>query len=85
MFQGVFEEDLSWLTDINRVIKMRRMPSVLTKDEVGGLLAKIEGVIALFARLLYDTDMRLMEGMIRVVDASVAVKLFAGMDWALRP
>ena len=85
MYREVLEEDLSRLTDINRLVKMRRILSVLTKNEVGGLLAKMEGVTALLALLLHDTDMRLIEGMIRVVDASVAVKLFAGMDWALRP
>jgi len=44
---------------------------VLTKDEVAGLLAHMDGVTALIARLLYGTGMRLMEGMrlrIRDVD-----------------
>ena len=48
---------------------MRRIPSVLTKDEVAGLLAAMDGVTALLARLLYGTGMRLMEGMrLRVKD-----------------
>lgn len=44
---------------------------MLTKDEVAGLLAHMDGVTALIARLLYGTGMRLMEGMrlrIRDVD-----------------
>ena len=42
---------------------------MLTKDEVAGVLAHIEGVTALLARLLYGTGMRLMEGMrLRVKD-----------------
>mgnify|MGYP002867180680 CR=1 FL=1 len=43
----------------------------MTKDEVAGLLAHMDGVTALIARLLYGTGMRLMEGMrlrIRDVD-----------------
>ena len=65
----VLEEDLPWLTDINRPTQVRRIPSVLTKDEVAGLLAAMEGVTALLARLLYGTGMRLMEGMrLRVKD-----------------
>ena len=42
---------------------------MLTKDEVAGLLAQMEGDAALIARLLYGTGMRLMEGMrLRIKD-----------------
>jgi integrase len=42
---------------------------VLTKDEVAGVLANMEGITALLARLLYGTGMRLMEGMrLRIKD-----------------
>jgi len=69
LYREVLEEDLPWLTDINRPTQVRRIPSVLTKDEVAGLLAMMEGVTALLARLLYGTGMRLMEGMrLRVKD-----------------
>ena len=69
LYREVLEEDLPWLTDINRPNQVRRIPSVLTKDEVAGLLAMMEGVTALLARLLYGTGMRLMEGMrLRVKD-----------------
>ena len=69
LYREVLEEDLPWLTDINRPNQVRRIPSVLTKDEVAGLLAMMGGVTALLARLLYGTGMRLMEGMrLRVKD-----------------
>jgi integron integrase len=69
LYREVLEEDLPWLTDINRPTQVRRIPSVLTKDEVTGLLAAMDGVTALLARLLYGTGMRLMEGMrLRVKD-----------------
>ena len=55
--------DLPWLNDIHRPARARRIPSVLTKDEVAGILACMEGQTALLARLLYGTGMRLMEGM----------------------
>lgn len=43
--------------------------SVLTKDEVAGLLAQMNGVTALLARLLYGTGMRLMKGVrLRIKD-----------------
>jgi integron integrase len=69
LYREVLEENLPWLTDINRPTQVRRIPSVLTKDEVVGLLAAMDGVTALLARLLYGTGMRLMEGMrLRVKD-----------------
>ena len=69
LYREVLEEDLPWLTDINRPTQVRRIPSVLTKDEVAGLLAAMEGVTALLARLLHGTGVRLMEGMrLRVKD-----------------
>ena len=69
LYREVLEIDLPWLTDINRPTRTRRIPSVLTKDEVAGLLTVMDGKTALLARLLYDTGMRLMEGMrLRVKD-----------------
>jgi integrase len=45
---------------------------VLTKDEVAGLLAQMDGISVLLARLLYGTGMRLMEGMrLRVKDGDL--------------
>lgn len=52
LYREVLEEDLPWLSDINRPAQVRRIPSVLTKDEVAGLLAAMDGVTALLARFL---------------------------------
>lgn len=42
---------------------------MLTNDEVAGLLAQLDEVPALLARLLYGTGMRLMEGIrLRIKD-----------------
>lgn len=69
LYREVLDIELPWLNDINRPTSTRRIPSVLTKDEVAGLLAVMEGETALLARLLYGTGMRLMEGMrLRVKD-----------------
>jgi integrase len=54
---------LAWLNNIGRPQQSKRIPSVLTKDKVAGLLAQMDGINALLARLLYGTGMRLMEGM----------------------
>jgi integron integrase len=69
LYGEVLNVDLPWMDGINRPAAKRRIPSVLTKDEVAGLLAQMEGVTALLARLLYGTGMRLMEGIrLRVKD-----------------
>lgn len=62
LYREVLEIDLPWLADINRPTRTRRIPSVLTKEEVAGLLATMDGVMALLTRLLDGTGMRLMEG-----------------------
>jgi len=62
LYREVLSMDLPWMDGINRPAAKRRIPSVLAKDEVAGLLAQMEGVTALLARLLYGTGMRLMEG-----------------------
>jgi site-specific recombinase XerD len=61
--------ELPWLNGINRPTQKRRIPSVLTKDEVARLLTQMQGETALIAQLLYGTGMRLMEGMrLRIKD-----------------
>ncbi len=69
LYREVLNMDLPWMDGITRPAAKRRIPSVLTRDEVAGLLAQMEGVTALLARLLYGTGMRLMEGIrLRVKD-----------------
>jgi integrase len=62
LYREVLGISLPWLDNLNRPSRARRIPSVLTKNEVAGLFAALEGETALLARLLYGTGMRLMEG-----------------------
>ncbi len=69
LYREVLAVKLPWLDDIGRPQQKRRIPSVLTVNEVAGLLAQMQGETALLARLLYGTGMRLMEGLrLRVKD-----------------
>jgi integron integrase len=69
LYREVLAIDLPWLEGVNRPAQKRRIPSVLTKEEVAALLAHMHGTTALIARLLYGTGMRLMEGMrLRIKD-----------------
>jgi site-specific recombinase XerD len=62
LYKEVLAVDLPWL-QLQRPSYARRIPSVLTREEVSSLLGAMEGTAALVARLLYGTGMRLMEGL----------------------
>jgi site-specific recombinase XerD len=72
LYREVLGIDLPWLNNIGRPQQSKRILSVLTKDEVAGLLAQMVGINALLAHLLYGTGMRLLEGMrLRVKDGDL--------------
>ncbi|MBC5786371.1 integron integrase [Ramlibacter sp. USB13] len=69
LYREVLGLDLPWLQDLDRPRYARRLPSVLTHDEIALLLAALEGDLQLVARLLYGTGMRLLEALrLRVKD-----------------
>jgi site-specific recombinase XerD len=69
LYREVLAINLPWLTEVQRPTRARRIPSVLTKAEVASLLGAMDGEMALLAKLLYGTGMRLMEGLrLRVKD-----------------
>ena len=47
--------ELRWPDGIGRPSQKRRIPSVMTRDEVAGLLTQMQGETALLARPLYST------------------------------
>ena len=61
LYREVLGMDLPWLDGVNRPAQKRRIPSVLTKEEVSALFQFLEGDMRLLAQLLYGTGMRLME------------------------
>ncbi|QTD46217.1 integron integrase [Ottowia testudinis] len=70
LYREVLKIDLHWLTEIGRPRTVRRLPVVLTSDEVRRTLAAMApGVHQLVAQLLYGTGMRVMEALrLRVKD-----------------
>jgi hypothetical protein len=58
----VLGQDLPWMTELDRPTASRRIPAVLTREDVQAVPAHMEGTTALLARLLYGAGMRLMEG-----------------------
>jgi integron integrase len=75
LYQQVLGRALPWMEEIGRPRQERRLPVVLDPDEVAAVLAELDRLEALppaqgggqaqglFARLLYGTGMRLLEGL----------------------
>ena len=85
LYRDVLAIKPPWLDDIGRPHSKRRIPCVLTRDEVAGLLAQMDGLPALLARLLYGTGMRLMEGVrLRVKDVDFDRSAITAWTWIWR-
>lgn len=69
LYGEVLRTKVAWIADLVRAKQPRRMPVVLTRDEVRGVIGQMHGVPQLAARLLYGTGMRLLEALsLRVKD-----------------
>lgn len=69
LYKEVLGTELPWMADLQRPAYTRRIPTVLTREEVQALLQSLGEPLSLIARLLYGTGMRLMEAMgLRVKD-----------------
>jgi len=61
MYREVVRRDPGEFGEFDRAKRPKRLPTVLTRDEVKRVLAHLDGTYGLMARLLYGTGMRLME------------------------
>lgn len=61
LYREVLEMPLPWLENVERAKKPARLPTVLTRQEVQSVLARLDGTTGLMLKLLYGTGMRLME------------------------
>ena len=61
LYNEILQIKLPWLDSVVRAKRPKKLPVVLTKDEVERLLAQCDGTVGLFLRLLYGTGMRIME------------------------
>jgi integron integrase len=69
LYREVVGVDLPWMDSVKRPPSTKRIPTVLTREEVAAVLSGMDGPIGLVASLLYGTGMRLMEGLrLRVKD-----------------
>lgn len=61
MYREVVRRDPGEFGEFDRARRSKRLPTVLTKDEVKRVLAHLKGIYRLMARLRYGAGMRLME------------------------
>jgi hypothetical protein len=73
LYAKVLQHQLPWLSEIGKPRVQRRLPVVLTKEELAPIFRALDGEHKLFAQLLYGTGMRISEGLqLRVKDIDFA-------------
>lgn len=69
LYKQVLKSDVGNLKNLKRAKKPKRLPTVLSKEEVRSLLSKLEGVDLLVTSILYGTGLRISEALrLRVQD-----------------
>lgn len=72
LYKEVLEIELPWLDNLVRAKTAKRLPTVLTRDEVQNVLAQITGTRLLMVSLLYGAGLRLNECLsLRVKDVDM--------------
>jgi len=73
LYREVLHQNLDLPIDAARAKKPKRLPTVLTREEVQRVLAQLSGVHLLMAQILYGSGLRLMECLrLRVRDLDFA-------------
>jgi len=73
LYTKVLGVQLPWMSEVGRPRVQRRLPVVLSQDELASVFRGLVGEHRLFAQLLYGTGMRLSEGLqLRVKDVDFA-------------
>ncbi len=61
LYQKVLEVEVPWLDDVVRARRPRRLPVVLTREEVKRVLDQLAGAKWIMATMLYGAGLRLLE------------------------
>ncbi len=81
LYRKVLPQDLDSPIDALRARKPKRLPAVLTKEEVHRVLGHLSGDHLLMAKLLYGSGLRLMEcARLRVKDVDFAYHIIVVRD-----
>ncbi len=73
LYRDVLHVTLPWLDGVTRAKVSKRLPSVLTQQEIAAMLAHVSGTNGLIIRMLYGTGMRIKECLrLRIKDVDLA-------------
>ncbi len=73
LYKEVLRVELPWLDKVTQAKAPKRLPVVMTREEVQSVLARMEGTVWLIASLLYGSGLRIMECLrLRVKDVDFA-------------
>jgi len=61
LYQQVLKEEVGWIDEVERAKRPKRVPVVLTRDEIHKIFAHLHGMPRLMAGLLCGSGLRLME------------------------
>ncbi|MGO8754947.1 MAG: integron integrase [Gallionellaceae bacterium] len=72
LYKEVLQVELPWLDNVTQAKVPKRLPVVLTREEVRAVLTHMDGTMWLIASLLYGSGLRIMECLrLRVKDADL--------------
>jgi integron integrase len=61
LYQEVLRQEIGWLDNVVRAKKPKRLPVILSREEVKAVLNGLSGAKRIMAHLLYGSGLRLME------------------------
>jgi integron integrase len=72
LYKRVLNVDLPWIGDVVRASRPKRLPTVLSQQDVQSVLANLQGVYWLIGVLLYGSGLRLTEALrLRIKDVEL--------------
>ncbi len=81
LYKRVLGVQLPWLGNVTRARRPKRLPVVLTRQEVQGLLKQLRGPYRVIASLLYGSGLRLLEALrLRVKDLDLTTRTLTVRD-----
>jgi integron integrase len=81
LYKEVLKVDLPWLNEFTPAKRSKRVPVVLTTEEVSAVLSNLQGVNWIMANLLYGAGLRLKECLrLRVKDLDFGYKQIVVRD-----
>ncbi len=81
LYKRVLGVDLPWLDNVTRARRRKRLPVVLSREEVRRLLDQLHGPYRVVASILYGSGLRLLEALrLRIKDLDISARTLIVRD-----